>query len=145
MPTLAFLCRLAARVADREAAAQLYELMLPDAEEVVTSQATWVGPAAHDLGLVAATLGRYDEADSHFAAAVELELRMGCRAILVHTRLEWARALLYRDQPGDRSRARELLDEALDGAKELQLTGTERRIKTLLDETFEGHAPENQM
>jgi class 3 adenylate cyclase/tetratricopeptide (TPR) repeat protein len=134
MPTLSFLCRLATRVADREAAAQLYELMLPHAEEVVTSQATWVGPAAHDLGLLAATLGRYDEANSHFAAAVELELRIGSRAILVHTRLEWARALLYRDQPGDRTRALELLNEALDGAKELQLTGTEHRIKTLLDE-----------
>jgi tetratricopeptide (TPR) repeat protein len=131
-------------VADREAAAQLYELMLPDAEEVVTSQATWVGPAAHDLGLVAATLGRYDEADSHFAAAVELELRMGCRAILVHTRLEWARALLYRDQPGDRSRARELLDEALDGPKSFS-SRARNAASRRLDETFEGHAPENQM
>ena len=134
MPTLGYLCRLATRVADREAAAQLYELMLPHAEEVVTSQATWVGPAAHDLGLLATTLGRYDEADGHFAAAVEVELRIGSRAILVHTRLEWARALLYRDQAGDRARALELLNEALDGARELDLTGTERRIQTLLDE-----------
>lgn len=134
MPTLGYLCRLTARVADREAAAQLYELILPHAEEVVTSQATWVGPAAHDLGLLATTLGRYDEADGHFAAAVEIELRIGSRAILVHTRLEWARALLYRDQAGDRARALELLNEALDGARELELTGTERRIQTLLDE-----------
>jgi tetratricopeptide (TPR) repeat protein len=135
MPTLSFLCRLTARLADREAAAQLYEMMLPHADEVVTSQATWAGPAAHDLGLLATTLGRYDEADGHFAAAVELELRMGSRAIVVHTRLEWARALLYRDQTGDRARALELLQEALDGARELELTGTERRIQTQLDET----------
>jgi class 3 adenylate cyclase/tetratricopeptide (TPR) repeat protein len=142
MPTIAFLCRLAARLGDREAAAQLYELMLPHAEEVVTSQATWVGPAAHDLGLLAVTLGRYDEADAHFAAAADLEVRMGSRAMLVHTRLEWARALWHRGQPGDDARARDLLGEALDGARELELTGTERRIAALLVELGDGHAAE---
>ncbi len=143
MPTISFLSRLAVRLADREAATQLYELMLPHAEEVVTSQATWVGPAAHDLGLLAATLGRYDEADTHFAAAAELEMRIGSRAILVHTRLEWGRALGYRGKPGDDARSLDLLKEALDGARELELTGTERRIRTLLDEAGASHGVEN--
>ncbi len=133
MPTIAFLCRLAVRLADREAAAQLYDLMLPHAEEVVTSQATWVGPAAHDLGLLAGTLGRYDEADAHFAAAVETERRIGARAILVHTQLEWAKALQNRGQPGDDKRAAELLELALEGARALELTGTERRISALME------------
>jgi len=139
MPTLAYLCRLTARLADREAAAQLYELMLPHAAEVVTSQATWVGPAAHDLGLLAVTLGRYDEADAHFAAATELERRMGSRAMLVHTTLEWGRALQYRGKPGDDARSLELLTQALDGARELELTGTESRIKALLDDAGAGN------
>jgi class 3 adenylate cyclase/tetratricopeptide (TPR) repeat protein len=133
MPTIAFLCRLAARLADQAAAAQLYDLMLPHAEEVVTSQATWVGPAAHDLGLLAGTLGRYDEADRHFAAAAELEMRMGSRAILVHTQLEWAKALQNRGQPGDDKRVTELLEHALEGARELELTGTEARISALME------------
>ena len=138
MPTLSFLCRLTARLADREAAAQLYEMMLPHADEVVTSQATWAGPAAHDLGLLATVLGRDDEADAHFGAAIETERRIGSRAMLVHTRLEWGRALLFRGKPGDGARGLELLTEALDGARELELTGTESRIKALLDDARAG-------
>ena len=132
LPTVAYLCRLTARLGRRDAAAQLYELMLPHAAEVVTSQATWVGPAAHDLGLLAATLGRYDDADSHFAAAVDLELRLQSEALLVHTRLEWAQALGQRGGPGDGERAHDLLDSARSGAEELQLTGTKGRITALL-------------
>jgi hypothetical protein len=68
------------------------------------------------------------------AAAADLEMRMGSRAMLVHTRLDWARALRHRSQPGDAVRAHDLLQLALGGAKELDLTGTEHTIAALLVE-----------
>jgi hypothetical protein len=46
--------------------------------------------------------------------------------------------LLYRGKPGDDARALELLTEALDGARELELTGTVSRIKALLDDAGAG-------
>ncbi len=135
LPTIAYLDRLTARLGERGAAARLYELMLPHAAEVVTSQATWVGPAAYDLGLLAATLGRYDDAASHFAAAADLAVRIDARVMLVHTRLDWARTLQQRGGPGDRERALDLLKSALTGAEELQLTGTAAAITALMRET----------
>src|SRR5688572_15900634 len=48
-------------------------------------------------------------------------------------RLEWARMLLTRRQPGEADRARELLGQALDTARELGLADVERRAVELLE------------
>lgn len=66
----------------------------------------------------------------------DLEVRIGSRAILVHP-AGVGSALQCRGQPG-------LLREALDGARELELTGTERRIAMLLDELGDGPAAESE-
>jgi hypothetical protein len=58
---------------------------------------------------------------------------MGARADLARTRLEWARMLLTRRQPGDADRARELLGQALLTARELGLATVERRAVELLE------------
>jgi hypothetical protein len=68
------------------------------------------------VGLLAATLGRFDEAGRHFAAACATHERIGAPIFLARTRYEWAKALLAGGQDGDALRARELLDEALEGA-----------------------------
>lgn len=41
-----------------------------------------------------------------------MNTRMGARPWLVRTQGDYARMLLARDEPGDRGRAKELLDEA---------------------------------
>jgi tetratricopeptide (TPR) repeat protein len=130
--TLSLFSRLCALLDEAQTAAHLYELLLPHRSEIVTTQAMWLGPAAHDLGLLATTLGRYDEADEHFHAAAAVEERIDARAIRVHTHVEWAGMLLRRGTVGDIERARNMLETARNTARELQLTGMEPRLQALL-------------
>ena len=51
---------------------------------------------------------------------------------LVRTRLEWARMLIRRQQPGDAERSRELGRQALATARQLGLSAVERDAVSLL-------------
>jgi hypothetical protein len=55
---------------------------------------------------------RWNDAVQHFEAAMAMNARMGARPWLAHTKHDYARMLLARDEPGDARRAEELLDEA---------------------------------
>jgi class 3 adenylate cyclase/DNA-binding CsgD family transcriptional regulator len=68
---------------------------------------TW-GPVDLTLGLLATTLGRFDEAEGHFAASDDLCQRIQAPLWLARSRREWARMLERRAGPGDVGRAREL-------------------------------------
>jgi DNA-binding SARP family transcriptional activator len=128
----ASLARACARLGDVEAAEELHSLLLPHRDQMVIAQTVWLGPVAHDLGLLASTLERYDEADSHFAHAADAQERIGAQAGLVHTQLEWARMLRRRARLEDTVRARTLLEAALAGAREVGATGLVPRIDALL-------------
>jgi hypothetical protein len=84
------------------------------------------------LGLLAGFLGRFDDAERHFAAAAAEHQRIGAPTYLARTRLEWARMLLARGDAGDEARARTLLTEASAVAEELGLLGVERASAALL-------------
>jgi hypothetical protein len=129
---LTYLTRAVARLADADAAAGVYDLLFPNRADVVAQFTVSLGPVAHSLGLLATVLGRDDDADAHFADAARIEAGMGASAMLVHTRLEWARTLLTRRRPGDAARAQELLGQALIGARELRLEILERHAAMLL-------------
>ena len=87
---------------------------------------------AHHLGVLATTLGRYDEAETWFAAAAAIHERLGAPHWLARTRLELARMLLARQAAGDAERARDLLDQAMATARDLGLGNLERRAVALL-------------
>ena len=89
------------------------------------------GAVAHFTGALAATLGRYDEADVWFAEAAAMEERAGSVACLARTRLDWARMLLRRAGPSDEDRATILLDQALATATSVGLGTVERRVREL--------------
>ncbi|HEV8628322.1 MAG TPA: AAA family ATPase, partial [Acidimicrobiia bacterium] len=110
--TLAELSRATARLGDALAAEDLYQLLRPHSTAISIGQTVWAGPVEYDLGLLARTLGRFAEANAHFAAAVEAHARIGVRGMLAHTYLEWARLLLTRGEPQDAERAREFLERA---------------------------------
>ncbi len=131
---LCFLARACARLEDTVHAQELYDLLSPHHSVLVVSQTAWLGPVSHDLGLLATALGRYDEADGHFARAEAVQERIGARGTLVHTRLEWARMLLRRDRGEDTERARALLQAARAGAQATVLPIVEHRIDDLLRE-----------
>ena len=132
--TLVFLSRACARLGETSSAQELYDLLRPHQSAVAIGQSVWLGPVAYDLGLLAATLGRYDEADAHFAEAVEIHDRLGVRGMLAHTCLEWARALLTRRHPGDGERAQDLLTRAEVTAREVALDNIERGAVALRQE-----------
>jgi class 3 adenylate cyclase len=130
--TLVVLARASVRLGDRSAAEELYDLLRPYHSEIALGQSSWLGPVAYDLGLLATTLGRYGDAETHFAEAVEMHIRMDVRGVLAQTYLQWARMLLVRRQSGDAERARELLGQALATARELGLGNVERQVVALL-------------
>jgi tetratricopeptide (TPR) repeat protein len=134
LPTLATLSRACVRLGDVSSADELYDLLRPHHSAIVIAQTVWFGPIAYDLGLLATTLGRYADADAHFAEAVATHARIGVRGMLPHTCLEWARMLLTRREPGDAERGRDLLERALATAREFGLGNIEGRAATLLQE-----------
>jgi hypothetical protein len=81
----------------------------------------------HYLGMLAATLGRFEEAEEHFRAAETVHTRIGAPTWLAQTHLEWARMLLVRHRSVNGERAQELLDLAIAAARELGLGSVERR------------------
>ena len=60
-------------------------------------------------GMLAACLGRWDDAEGHFTDALEMSERFGARPSIVRTRRAWASMLLDRNAPGDATRARDLI------------------------------------
>jgi tetratricopeptide (TPR) repeat protein len=130
--TLCLLSRSCYRLDDSTMAEELHDLLIPFRSQIVNGQTTWIGPATQDLGLLATVLGRYDEAEEHFADAVERQDRIGARGTVVHSRLEWARMLLRRGRPDDTLCARTLLQEAKTGAREVGIPIIESRIDQLL-------------
>ncbi len=100
----------------------MYELLLPHADTcVVTLSVICEGATARPLGMLATTLGRYDDAERHFERALEMNARIRFPLWTAHTQYEYARMLRLRDRPGDRGRARTLLATASATAGELGL------------------------
>ena len=121
-----------AAVADRPRAEALHRLLAPHRGLVAHRLSASTGAIDHHLALLETTLDRFADADASFASAAAGHERLGAPACLARTRLEWARMLLSRGQPGDTGGARELLGQALATARELGLTNVERRAVALL-------------
>lgn len=117
---------------DPARAAQLHGLLVPYPDQIaVWAVGLGVGSVAHHLGRLAFALGDLDEADARFAAAADLERRVGGRTWLARTELEWARALLARGGRGDVDHAHHLLAGAAGTARELGLDAVRRRVAEL--------------
>jgi tetratricopeptide (TPR) repeat protein len=130
--TLCTASRACHRLGDAAVAEELYDALLPFRSNTVNGQTVWLGPATHDLGLLATVLDRYDDAEVHYADAVERQDRMGARATVVHTRLAWAEMLQRRGSAGDGLKAQRLLQEAKAAAREIGMAGVLTRIDELL-------------
>jgi DNA-binding SARP family transcriptional activator len=107
------LAEVCAQLDDRPHAAPLYELLIPYAG---CNLLNWVevcaGSVSRYLGLLATTMSRWQDAERHFQAAIEMDRRTGGRPWLAHTQADYARMLLARGTPHEREHARELLQNA---------------------------------
>jgi tetratricopeptide (TPR) repeat protein len=125
LSTLAATSLAAAHLEDPDAAAAVYPLLLPYASRTiiipVPHPAVCCGSASLYLGLLASALSRWDEADAHFAAAIQDNSGLHARAFLARTQHEYARMLIRRGQTADQDRAFALLDHAEAAAHALGL------------------------
>jgi class 3 adenylate cyclase len=121
------------RLQDAALARPIYDLYLPFAGQNIFFQVTLsIGSADRQLGLLAAVMHRFDDAETHFKAALDMNARLRARPALAWTQRDYARMLLQRDGSGDRGRARELLDEALATARELAMAKVASDCEDLL-------------
>ena len=120
--TLCGLARLTRTVPLDEAEMRyVYDHLLPFAGTYNWSGTSITDANDHGLGVVAARLGKFDESDAHFAAAIALGERSGARPYLTAAHLDWARMLAER---GEAARATEEAQTALTLAHELGMDGT---------------------
>src|SRR5581483_8598093 len=106
-----------------EWARDAYALLEPVADRHVVAVygATCRGAAARELGLLAASLGRLDDAALHLEDALARNVRTGARAWAARTRADLAGVLLARGGAPDLARARQLAAEARRAARELAM------------------------
>ena len=122
-----------ASLADRHGAAKLYEVLAPYGDRYAEApvEASF-GSVARGLGVLAGTLEQYDDAERHFAAALEIERRMRARPWLAHVQHDLAAMLVARGRDEDRSRAADLLGEAGATYRELGMESWVRRAAAVL-------------
>ena len=94
--TLAFYADAVSRVPAADAAALIQELLAPWSDQFIWGGACPYGHVRLWLGVVAATLGRDDEADEHFAFACRYHGDHGLRLWEARSQLGWAQALTSR-------------------------------------------------
>ena len=94
----------AAQTRSVDAAAVLYELLEPYADQYISSGGPNFGHARMSLALLASTLGRHEQADEHFAFACDFHREHDVRVWETRSELGWAEELVAR---GDAPQARE--------------------------------------
>ena len=131
--SMGFLAEVAGSLGDARRAATMYKLLLPYAgRNACTADYICTGSVSRSLGVLAATMSRWNEGARHFEDALDMNAHMGARPWVARTQHDYARMLLARDGPGDRERAGELLDSALARAKELGMIALERKVTALV-------------
>jgi tetratricopeptide (TPR) repeat protein len=128
---LALYADAAAQAGVTDAAAILYDLIEPWADQVVWLASITYGHARTYLGLLAAALGRHELADEHFKLAIEIQEREGMLVWAARAHLGWAEALAER---GETERARQHAARALELSREHGYVLFEPRAAAILEE-----------
>jgi class 3 adenylate cyclase/tetratricopeptide (TPR) repeat protein len=133
--TICGLAEVSARLRDREVAHALYQVARRHAEgNVCAGNSVSIGAFARSLGQLATVLERWEEAERHFEDALNLNEKMVHRPALAFTRRDYGDMLLRRNAPGDRERARRLLEQALEAAREMGMAKVVEDCERLLAE-----------
>jgi len=122
LPIVALGAAAAARLDDRPRAGGLIEMLAPYRARYVDLGSSWLGSAAHYLGLLHACVGDVEQAESCFQDALAAQRALGSRAWIARTNLEYACSLRERGHDADIARATKLTEEAVDSARSLGLS-----------------------
>jgi DNA-binding SARP family transcriptional activator/DNA-binding CsgD family transcriptional regulator len=109
--SLVYLTDACTATGDEDLAALVYPELVPFAGTnlIIGGGVVFYGAADRYLGMLTATLGLAERAEAHFAAAIDLNRRMGATTWLAHTCHEYGRML---QSNGESERAEPLLAEA---------------------------------
>lgn len=113
--TLSLCCalvELSAHHADPMRAAQLYALLTPVVARGVVFSRGWGFLTPRILGLAATLTGQWEQAETHFQAALALATEVGAEPERGRTYLDYAQMLLARAQEHDHVQAHEFLHKA---------------------------------
>lgn len=131
--TVAWLCDVCAFLQDTPRALLLYDLLLPYGDHSVTlDDALSYGSAWRYLGILATTLGNWEEAEAHFEKALKANVAMGARPWIAHTQYAYAKMLCLKGQRAELGNATGLIESALITASELGMSGLESKLQDLV-------------
>ena len=113
----------ARKLADKERARVLYEMLLPyrNQHTIVADAVLYFGSAAYNLGLAAAAMGDLDEAETLLKEAIDAEERCGARPYLARSRYEYSAVLVERGDPAEQEKALGLVNDALAAFQEMEM------------------------
>jgi DNA-binding CsgD family transcriptional regulator len=133
---MVYLVEVCVFLGDTARATTLYRLLLPyDGHNLVAGpHVACYGAASRYLGMLAATLSRWEDAQRHFEEALAMNTRMGAKPWLAHTQYQYALMLLARARPGDREQAMALLDQALSISRQLGMRALQERASALVEQ-----------
>jgi DNA-binding CsgD family transcriptional regulator/tetratricopeptide (TPR) repeat protein len=130
--SIALLAEVCAIFQDADSAAGLYALLLPYRERnILHATPACYGSAQRYLGLLASTMGRWEDAERHFGAAAQTHASWGAVPFLARGQYDHARMLVTRDAPGDRERAWELLRQARHEAERMGMSRLAHQAEAL--------------
>ncbi len=130
--SVALLVDVCAYLRDAKRAEVLYAMLLPLRDRHLTARNNaYLGPADRYLGVLAATMGLFDDAARHFEKSLEMSAAIGARPALAQTQYDFAKTLLARRGPGDRVNGRDLLRLALDSSEALGMAGLAAKARRL--------------
>lgn len=129
----ALLAEAAVALGDHARAALLYDSMASYEDRIAGAMpAVSLGAMARYLGLLAAMLGRWTDAEAHFERALALNARIAARGFLAYTHADFADMLIARnDGADDWPRASSFADAALVTAREIGLVPLAERAANL--------------
>ncbi len=119
-------------VGDADAAAAIYQLMLPWSGQVLTTGAHMFGACDHWLGALATVTGDLDAADEHLAQARRLHARLHAPVWSLRTQLSRAVLSERRGTAAEITEARLVADEVHTMALRLGCDGLARRAAAIL-------------
>jgi hypothetical protein len=135
VPVVTRLADACVRLGDQELAPDLYRCLLPcDGYNIAFGirSVIYYGPVGRQLGGLARLVGKLDAASRHFEEALRFCEKTGARPYLAHTALAYAELLGCRQNASDSARARELLEQALAIATELDMRSVAAKAKERL-------------
>jgi hypothetical protein len=136
--SLSYLADAVTALGDRERAAVLYREFLPYAALCIATFTTaCYGPASRYLGMLATTMGRFDDAEAHFEDALVRCDRLESPTWAAHTQYQFARMLVTRRRGDDAARAELLARAALETTARIGMRALQERAGRLLESGLE--------